>query len=175
MIQKRPGGPVQVGREPLAGMPDRWGAVSDPLPGLVLPQVATLDGTILRVGAQRCDLAIVDSVRIRTALSAMSWIARGGDYSAEFLEVQADHAGPPIWLVITFHGGSLFRPEHLRLLAGILAERTWRPGRARRRARRAIAFLTERADLIDWHRRPTDWSFRAGPMADRRKSPGNYT
>jgi len=67
------------------------------------------------------------------------------------------------------------RPEHLRLLAGILAERTWRPGRTRRRAHRAIALLKERADLIDWLARPIDWSFRAGLMSDRRESPGNYT
>src|ERR1700735_2554298 len=143
MTEKRLGGPVPVGREPLPGMPDRWGALSDPLPGLILPQVATLDGTILRVGPRRCDLAKVDAVRMRTTLSAMSWIARGGDYSAEFLEVRPDQAGAPIRLVITFHGGSLFPPEHLRFLAEIFAERTWPPGRARRRAHRAIAFLTE--------------------------------
>jgi hypothetical protein len=80
----------------------------------------------------------------------------------------------PIWLVITFHGGSLFRPEHLRVIARILADRTWPPGRVRRRAHRAIAFLNESADLIDMRNRPIDWSFRAGPMSGRRKSPGNY-
>jgi hypothetical protein len=175
MTQKIPGRPVPIGREPVPAALDPWSALSDPLPGVVLPQVATLDGTILRVGPRRCDLALVGGVRMRTASSVMSWFARGGEYSAEYLEVHPDRAAPPIRLVITFYAKCLYRPEHLRLLAGILSDRTWQPGRTGRRAQRAIASLKERADLIDWKNRPTDWSFRAGPMSDRRKSPGNYT
>jgi hypothetical protein len=174
MGEQRRGGPVRVGRESAPGLLGRDDSLKDPLPGLVLPQVATIDGTILRVGPNRCDLATVDAVRMRTAMSFMSWFNHGGEYSAAYLEVRPDPAGPPIWLVITFGGRSLFRPEHLRLVAGILADRTWRPGRTRKRAQRAVALLNERADLIDRRNRPIDWSFRAGPMSGRRRSPGNY-
>jgi hypothetical protein len=173
MSEKRRSGPVPVGRESAPGLLGRGDAL-DPLPGLVLPQVATIDGTILRVGPRRCDLATVDAVRMRTASSVMSWFTHGGEYSADYLEVRPDQAGSPIRLVITFGGRSLFRPEHLRLVAGILAGRAWQPGRTRKRAQRAVALLNAQADRIDRRNRPIDWSFRAGPLSGHRKSPRNY-
>ena len=84
-------------------------------------------------------------------------------------------AGPPVSLVIMFAGWSLFRAEHLRLLAGILAERDWQPGSAEERARAAVTFLSRTAERIDKDNQSRNWSFRAGPMADRREAPGKYT
>lgn len=104
----------------------------------------------------------------------MTWIGHDS-YTSKLLEAWQDQAGPPVIVVITVADRSLFRTEHLRLLAGILAGRTWQPGRIARRARKAIASLSELAGHIERRNEPVDWSFRAGPMADRRKSPGEYT
>jgi len=91
---------------------------------------------------------------------------------ADLLEAWPGRAGPPVCLVITFGGWSLFRPEHLRLLAGILAERTWPPGGTEEKARQAVTFLSGTAERIDLDNQSKNWNFRAGPMADRRESPG---
>ncbi len=112
-------------------------------------------------------------MRVRTVNSLMTWTGRGACDST-LLEAWQDQAGPPVSLVIRVAGWSLFRAEHLRLLAGILADRTWQPGKIERRARQAVALLSELAERIDRRNQPADRSFRAGPMADRRRSPGEY-
>lgn len=173
-----PDGPIRIGCESLPDSFARWGTPGDPVPDLVIPQFATLDGTVLHVGSRQCDLARASAVRIRTELSTMDFLS-SSNYSAKLLEVKPGQAGPPISLVVSLHGKGLVSSEHLRLLAAIIAERTWPPGRAGKNAskdaRRAADFLTELADAIDLHSQPIDWSFRAGPMANRRRSPGNYT
>lgn len=176
MTTRHPGGRIPIGREREPDSP-RWFPRDMVVPLSVdrlLPQAATIDGTVLRVGAQRCDLATVSAVRVRTVSFLMTWIG-SGSYTSTLLEAWQDQAGPPVILVITVAGESLFRTEHLRLLAGILADRTWQPGRIDRRARKAIASLSELAGRIERRNQPVDWSFRAGLMADRRKSPGEYT
>lgn len=174
-----PDGPIRIGCESLPDSFARWGTPGNPVPDLVIPQYATLDGTVLHVGSRQCDLATASAVRIRTALSPMDFLSNI-NCKARLLEVQPGQARPPISLVISLHGKSLLRTEHLRLLAAIIAERTWGPGPGRagkntsKDARRAAGFLTWLADLIDRDGQPIDWSFRAGPMSDRRRSPGNY-
>jgi hypothetical protein len=90
----------------------------------------------------------------------------------DLADIRQDETGAPVSMIIEFRGWSLFRAEHLRLLAGILAERTWRPGGTEEKARQVVTFLSQLAERID---RDNQWGFRAGPMADRRESPGQYT
>lgn len=171
-------GPLPIGREPEPDLPLYRRVPREmfvpPSVGRLLPQTATIEGTVLRVGARRCDLATASAVRVRTAHSLMTWTAHG-TYDSTLLDAWQDQAGPPVSLVVTVPGWNLFRAEHLRLLAGILADRTWQPGRMEKRARQAVALLSRLAESIDRCNQPIDWSFRAGPMADRRRSFGEYT
>lgn len=174
--KEAPGGPIPIGREREPDPPYRWfprDMLVSPSVDRLLPQAATIDGTVLRVGARRCDLATASAVQVRTVNSLMTWTGRGA-YDSTLFEAWQDQAGPPVSLVIRVAGWSLFRAEHLRLLAGILADRTWQSGRIKRRAQQAVALLSELAERIDRRNQPVDWSFRAGPMADRRRSPGEY-
>jgi hypothetical protein len=177
MTAGRPGGPVPIGREQAPELPRKQllprGTLVSPSVDRLLPQAATIDGTVLQVGAQRCDLATARAVQVRTVTSAMSWTLRG-TCDAMLLEAWQDRAGPPVSLVITLGGWSLFRPEHLRLLAGIIAGRTWPPGGTEEKARQAATFLAGTAERIDRDNQSRNWNFRAGPMADRRESPGKY-
>lgn len=177
MTTKHPGGRIPIGREREPDPPPYLWFPRDmlvsPSVDRLLPQAATIDGTVLRAGARRCDLATAGAARVRTVNGVMAWTGRGAHDSALF-EAWQDQTGPPVSLVITVAGGSLFRAEHLRLLAGILADRAWQPGRTDRRARQAVTFLSELAERLDRRNQPVDWSFRAGPMADRRRSSGEY-
>lgn len=177
MTTKSSDGPVPIGREPVP-KPVRHlsafrGELASPSVAQLLPQVAAVDGTVLRVGARRCDLATARTVRVRTTEPLMD-PGYPTEYDAAFLDAQQDAAQPPVILVIQYFGWNLCRPEHLRLLAGIIGERDWKPGDARERAMYAATFLSDLAGRIDRDNQVRSWNFRAGPLADRRESPGEY-
>jgi hypothetical protein len=150
--------------------------VISPMAVRLLPQTsATLDGTVLQAGAQRCDLATATAVKVSTADPQLDWTGRRGEFRATFLQAWQEQAGEPVSVVTTFGGWSLFRPEHLRMLARFLGGRTWPPGITEERARYAVIYLTDLAGRIDRDNESRSWNFRAGPMADRRHAPGQYT
>lgn len=178
MQQEKPeDGSVAIGREHFPDLPrSRWFPRSlfiSPAADRLLPQVATINGTVLSVGARQCDLATARAVWVRTEYQAILF-GKPGDHDYTLLEASPNRMGPSVALVITVGPWSLLLVEHLRLLAGILSKRrTWRPGTTEVKARHAITFLLELADRIE-KGQLRDWSFRAGPMGDRRESPGKY-
>ena len=125
----------------------------------LLPGSATLQGTVLRTENARCDLATAAVVRVRSAI-----LTRGGSESFTYLEARQDRTQPPVRLLLVAFNWFPVTPEHLRVLAGLTEARP----RGVAVYLRAVAARAERRD------QPIDWSFRAGPMASRRISPGEY-
>jgi hypothetical protein len=114
-------------------------------------------------------------MKVSTADPQLAWTGRRGEFRETFLQAWQEQAGKPVSVVTTFGGCSLFRPEHLRMLARILGGRTWPPGTTEERARYAVTYLADLAGRIDRVSESRSWNFRAGPMADRQQAPGYYS
>jgi hypothetical protein len=130
------------------------------------PNCATLDGTVLSTENGRCDLATAAGVRICVSISQQG----PGDFF-NYLEAWQGPGQPPVRLLLAALGWFPVAPEHLRMLAAIIEAR---PGQPDKQAQRAVVYLRNLAGRVEYQSQPIDWSFRAGPMTDRRTGPGEY-
>jgi hypothetical protein len=135
----------------------------------LLPDSATLQGTVLSTEKGSCDLATAAVVTVGSSLTTQ------GSVYFRYLEVRQNRTqSPPIRLLLVAFNWFPVAPEHLRLLAEIIGARSVAPGKPDRRFQEVATYLRDIADRAERQAQPTDWSFRAGPMADRRTEPGKY-
>jgi len=157
--------PVPIGREPKSGwIPST--ALNKWQISRLLPDFATLEGTVLDTKNGRCDLATAAVIRVRRSI-----LQQGPGDFFRYLEVRQDRSQPPVRLLLVAFDWFPVAPEHLRLLARIIEAR---PGQPDNRTQQAATSLRDIADRAERRSRPIDWSFRAGPMADRRTGPCDY-
>ena len=136
----------------------------------LLPGSATLQGTVLSTENGRCDLATAAVVTVRS-----SNIKHGFNEYFKYLEARQERTqSPPVRLLLVAFNWFPVAPEHLRLLAEIIGARPAAPGKPDRQALWVASYLRDIADRAERRAQPIDWSFRAGPMADRRTEPGKY-
>jgi len=137
----------------------------------LLPDSATLQGTVLSTKNERCDLATAAVVTVRS-----SHIKHGFNEYFEYLEARQERTqSPPVRLLLVAFNWFPVAPEHLRLLAEIIGARPATPGKPDRPSAQWVAtYLRDVADRAERRPQPINWSFRAGPMADRRTEPGKY-
>lgn len=143
----------------------------DPLLQSFLPQVATLEGTVLVTRTGWCDLATAASVR----LGPFPAYRLTGGHPFVTLQARQELRSRPVRLLIQYPGGNwtLVTQEHLRLLAQIIGARRQTDGQADRKAAKAAKRLREIADVSESDRSPVDWSFRTDPQGSGETGPGN--